>query len=982
MGKLIQIENSAVNIALSLREQFKRQNICITDEFITPVGKVFISGLWWMNGWIRKGPSNRQQMLFREISPGDSFFTLSLPGHEVQFVQAVKVRLSTPAQLEAAGQGLPQATQEMELHLIFNLRVQVTTVDVLHSTNEVVLGIAFAGIEGLPDIPGLIDLRQRIAGMFPSRRIPLNVSSLTRFESGQEISNAGIAITVPGPVRDKSDLNIYASVGQTIVGIRIEVGAPPVSKAPWETFLAGEAGATFIDGADGQIVDLVRSWYLFRDAHFVAEEAKHYMERELQKTSEFELQGGIAATWSNPGGRPTVNLNFFGEAEDLIDVEVDVTVDYSVPKPPTTEPLAYHPGSLEGIVKFDVTKSAWDTFWLELGGWIVNPYFGAFIWGELNQGVPFRDQKCVPAGFNTYVCQEPFDAKQANIGGLPALTGVWGRPDGMVLKGHAHWMRQLSSEYRIASIDVQPFKLDHVRISCGQLGASMLGRINEHPEDFITNTAIVSVVFELTPPEPPTPILPISHSNADRIPPAVCAVRVRPEDDPLNVFAPHVSYEYVPSNSSILNARVKVSVPWTGIPPAYFTDAHRYPCRLLIQTSVGTRVITLPAIQQGDAGAAKTIAMEAWARGVSECYAKSKGFSPTWIIDPSDYYERHFWDVSVAGLRPGEQAGLMDQRGRVVSTVRAGDGGRARLRTFLSPDDYDGRLSFKRSSSTPPTRQLHIQDLDIEADMPITENYLRIDVRQTQFLMQSEIETSEQIVAAAFIIDGARHGLVLAQPSGVIAYDISQPTHPTAAAHIRLPGLSGALSTGYKILAWGNEGIFAVDIDLESGDTKIEHASKAPVMAMTRVGQRFFALSNDHVEVRGQNGHREKIFKVPQAAYLAATSTHLLVGSNSGVKLYRVCGKGCPVLVGEHRIEGLSCILTSKLRGKDCQFVLRGCSKSELIDVSDPERVTVLGDYSDLPEFGLLTRHRNLMVEADKSGMVLRLFSIGTTAFI
>ncbi|MFP5264557.1 MAG: hypothetical protein ACLGJB_21940 [Blastocatellia bacterium] len=975
MGKLIQIENSAVNIALSLLEQFKRQNICITDEFPSPAGKVLISGLWWLNGWIRKGPPIRLQMYFREPGPGFSdIYGLSLPGHEVQFVQAVKVRLSTPAQLSAAGATLPESVLETELHLVFNLRAQETTTDVL-------LGIAFAGIEGLPALPGLESLTQKIASLFPSRRIPLQVSSLTRSEGNPSIANVGIAITVPGPVSEVSELNQYSSVGKTMVGIRIEIGEPPVSSNPWRAFLAGEAGTSFIEGAEGQIVALERSWSLFRDEYFVTEEAKRYLERELQKSSEFELQGGIAASWSNPGGRPTVKLNFYGEAEDVLDVEVDVTVEFAVSKLPTAEPLAFQPGVLQSTVSFDVTKSAWDTFWLTLGGWVVNPWVGAFVWGELNKGVPLKDQRCVPSGYNTYICQEPFDSRQVNIGGLATLSDVWGHPDGMVLKGDAYWMRQLASEFHIAAIDVQPFKLDHVRISCGQLGAAMLGRIGEHPEDFVTYTANVSLIFEFDTPEADVPIQFISHSNSDRIPPAVCAVRVRPEDDPLNVFAPHVSFDYAPDLSSTLMAKIKVNVPLANVPPAYFTDAGRYPCYLLIQTSVGTRMIKLPAIQQADAGAVKSMAIAAWARRVSECYAKSRSFNPTWKVDPGDYYnERHFWDVIVAGLRSGEEVSLRDQQGRAVSAMRADGGGTARLRAFLSPDEYDGRLSFRRSAAPPP--RLQIQEPDPAAGAPLPENYIRIDVKQTQFLLQSEIGNGKPVVAAASIMLGARHALLVVQPSGVVAYDVSQPQQPRAAAYAALPCLSGALSTSNRILAWGGEGIFAFEINLEQGEISIDHLSKTPTLAMTRLGQRLFTLGQECVGVWDQKDHREELFKAPHAHCLAATSAHLLVGSNNRVEIYQVLPHYSATPVAEHRVDGLSRMVASNLIGREGQVILEGSSKSELLDVSDPGRVAVLSSYTDMQGLGSLSRHRGLLIEADENGMLLRVYSIGATAFI
>jgi hypothetical protein len=86
-------------------------------------------------------------------------------------------------------------------------------------------------------------------------------------------------------------------------------------------------------------------------------------------------------------------------------------------------------------------------------------------------------------------------------------------------------------------------------------------------------------------------------------------------------------------------------------------------------------------------------------------------------------------------------------------------------------------------------------------------------------------------------------------PSGVTAYDLSRTHQPVAVAHSALREVSGVLSTGNQILAWGREGIFALELDLESGKIRTDQSSRATTLAMTRVGQRVFALSCDRVEV-------------------------------------------------------------------------------------------------------------------------------------
>jgi hypothetical protein len=194
--------------------------------------------------------------------------------------------------------------------------------------------------------------------------------------------------------------------------------------------------------------------------------------------------------------------------------------------------------------------------------------------------------------------------------------------------------------------------------------------------------------------------------------------------------------------------------------------------------------------------------------------------------------------------------------------------------------------------------------------------------------------------------------------------------------------VSGALSSGNRILAWGNEGILALDLDLELRRIRTEQLYAAPTLAVTSVGPQVFALCRDAVEVWNRDGRREELFKAPQARILVASPTHLLVGWDNAVNIYQASGGKRPKLVGEHTIKGLSRIVASELIGRTWHFILEGSSRSELIDVSDPDRVLTLSEYHDLPELGYAERHGDLLIETDRSAMSLRLYSIGATAFI
>ena len=395
-------------------------------------------------------------------------------------------------------------------------------------------------------------------------------------------------------------------------------------------------------------------------------------------------------------------------------------------------------------------------------------------------------------------------------------------------------------------------------------------------------------------------------------------------------------------------------------------------------------MITLQPIAQASAGEVKKVVSDAWTKKFSDCNAKSQGYDPTWKIDPSDYYgERHLWGVQVSGLHPREKLTLEDQRGRLLAAARAGSQGVVQFRAFLSPHTYNGQLSLRRGSSQPmPVHSLRSEGPDSGSKLNPNERFALVDVRQTQLLLLSEIETNGPVLEALPIMLGTQTGLLIVQSSGVTVYDLAEPEQPMPVMHSALSGLSGAIAMGSRILAWGQKGIFALKMDTETRKMDLAQLYRAPVVGMARIGLKVCFLTCDRLEIWNGDHCCERTIEAPQARCLTASSTHLLIGSDNCITVYRILGQESLMRCGEHRIEGVSRIVTSELVTSDHQFILENCSKSELIDVTDPERILSLGEYHSLPEQGLLTRYRDLLIEVDGDPGFIRLYSVGKTAVV
>jgi hypothetical protein len=311
MGKLVQFEMSAVNLVLSMREQIRRQRLCVTDEFPTPAGRAVVSRIEWPLGWIRAEVSENRTIYTREPFNSDPIVTY-LPAKRVQLVQPATVSLSTIAQLATAGPSAPMTSATLNVALVFSLQV-------IANGNDVFLSIGFQGIEGLPEgVTALDHLKQAIAQGFPTQSLPLDVGGLSGLGGKPTVANADITAHV---VAAPPGVSPPFLVEESVIAVRIEFGNYPVHSDLWEVFFATPANALFRGTGRRGFTFGARSWAVFTDALFVTERARDQVEDGF-KSGGFRLQGGVAADWGAPDGRALVQLDFYGEAIDACDLGI------------------------------------------------------------------------------------------------------------------------------------------------------------------------------------------------------------------------------------------------------------------------------------------------------------------------------------------------------------------------------------------------------------------------------------------------------------------------------------------------------------------------------------------------------------------------------------------------------------------------------------------------------------------------------------
>lgn len=178
---------------------------------------------------------------------------------------------------------------------------------------------------------------------------------------------------------------------------------------------------------------------------------------------------------------------------------------------------------------------------------------------------------------------------------------------------------------------------------------------------------------------------------------AVCSYRVI--DDPLQVFN-LVGNEL----GSALEIRV-----YPNLTPAYIRDP--YPCRILIATNVGIRIVSLGVAANIGTEEATDLELLAKVREGS-CPNIIQVFhwqiEAEWLVDPPSDLTRwtEIWQVIVTQLTEFETVSLADDRGRVLADGVATRGGVAHLSAFRDNQMAKSKMVITLDASTEGLRRL------------------------------------------------------------------------------------------------------------------------------------------------------------------------------------------------------------------------------------------------------------------------------------
>jgi len=179
----------------------------------------------------------------------------------------------------------------------------------------------------------------------------------------------------------------------------------------------------------------------------------------------------------------------------------------------------------------------------------------------------------------------------------------------------------------------------------------------------------------------------------------ICVVKV--QDDPLGVFGrDQVQWEWGHS---------EIDLAVNFFPPAYFSNP--YPCRLLIVTNAGMRILSIAPPPQLTPEQIQRFKDEA-ERAKLACFVEQDPFyqafhqyNPRWSIDPGpEEIAGHAWQAVIHGLAPGETVQITGSNNQALGIATASSNGIAVVSALVAPNLQGAELGLQRIESRPQAK--------------------------------------------------------------------------------------------------------------------------------------------------------------------------------------------------------------------------------------------------------------------------------------
>ena len=589
-------------------------------------------------------------------------------GFRPQISQPITVFVVSLDDVEAHPNGAPANPVGIGATMILGLDYFMAGggVDVLSITVDRV------DVAPLPPLPPGVDpndVKNRFLSFvqsFGGQQLPLNLANSVA-GSGTNIINTGMAVS--------ADLQRIAFRQEIGGGIE---GDPSI----WQAFYSGDFDDRLQDSSSqDQPFGVFESAAVLENAAVLQISNGLYEQAADQAKNPqpvyFQLVTGIGSSFSVNGGTPTITTSFSGNLNTpACSVWTDVTVVSGLSmNQPNTLTIDTNYSWNTDTTACTVLAGALGTalgifadFIVPMGALIVEPFlFGVsgiaavLVAKNVAAPPPFSVDNCQQVSDTHLVCTQSISVQNSPLGSV-SMNTLEPQQDGVAILGNLLPI-PVGNPQLVISVE-SDFVWQAPRISCGEISGNEVTDFRRDPQNYVSLIANASITAQGL-----APIFLISASVIN---------------DPLNVFTPYLT---VQGTQAPIELTVNLNYPGAQ----YF--ANPYPCQILVLTTGGARLISIPAPQPLteltiDALAAQIAGQVLFCQKmVDQWWNVFHRYNPVWSVDPGigENAVEHGYEVEISGLRPGETATLVGEGGQVLQTGVAQAGATLRLNAIVSP---------------------------------------------------------------------------------------------------------------------------------------------------------------------------------------------------------------------------------------------------------------------------------------------------------
>jgi hypothetical protein len=771
----------------------------------------------------------------------------------------------------------------------------------------------------------LAAIKAYLISAIPDRTVPIDVVSALPMKPGPSVLvNAGVSVD-----QQLQRLSFQVEIGPS--------GAFPY--APWFNFFKG----FFNDRLQGA------EWAIFMPGAYIASVIQLLIEQAVSDGLPDELSLTVSTSYSNATGHAVINndiLGIYHTPWPLPDLEsnpqIPITVTLSSPNILTIDVGV---PDIADLVKSFIPQ--WAKIFLRISGPIggfLSALIDSAIAGIKVPGLPPECHRTAPANIR---CTQFVSLPGMSDVVSPSITALLALDDGIALTGPLD-----VTSYTKGALDVTAhnFKLETPSFSCSSAGPEIVAAFANSPTSFDILHAQVFVNYSGT------------------MPTFLCSVT--PLLDAKNVFpVSSIRWDYPQAPLTIF---VHPPVP----PPVYYS-AGAYPCVLLVKTTAGTRVISIPpppALTQDDIEritADIIIKLGNCEQLYDRWWRLHSLVDPPWEINPRDRVETlHLWQVEVTGLELGGTVTLKDFSQREIATARE-RAGRVPLMTALVAPGANRDLSIVHGA---PQRVASTEN-------PTSSNTKhKLAITQRLLLRVGHVQLDQPCLQLLPAILMRRRAVLAVMGDRLIALDISGHRATLLASWSR-QGIQGVVKLRDRFLMFGAEGLESLDVDANTVSRSSGCDAQDIRCAAAASGFMFGAGSHGlHVFTPQLCGTR--IGDVDNPKGLVFVGGKLIAASATSLIVYDISEPRRPH--AEHTVHfeaGISKI--SRPSGLDSgSFLLTAKDGSARLVAIEHGHIDELAVFSVSPWFDRAVRMGDVLVRMADRGAALEIYRLGPAVLV